>query len=92
MAKKDFKQTTAAAFISTAEPKEKPKPKPKTEPKGAEVPRGYKIVPETKSSRVQLLIPPTLKEDLKALADQEGISLNEIANEALQQYVERKGK
>lgn len=90
MAKKDFKQTTAAAFISTAEPKEKPKPK--TEPKGAEVPRGYKIVPETKSSRVQLLIPPTLKEDLKALADQEGTSLNEIANEALQQYIERKGK
>ena len=88
MAKKDFKQTTAAAFISTAEPK----PKPKTEPKGAEVPKGYKIVPETKSSRVQLLIPPTLKEDLKALADQEGTSLNEIANEALQQYVERKGK
>lgn len=88
--KKNFKQTTAAAFISTAEPKEKPKPK--EEAKGAEVPRGYKIVPETKSCRVQLLIPPTLKEDLKALADREGTSLNEIANEAFKEYLERKGE
>lgn len=43
--------------------------------------------PETRSRRVQVLITPTLFDTLKALSAETGLSVNEIVNVALTEYV-----
>ena len=58
-------------------------------------PEGYKINPiyiETKSKRVNLLLQPSLAERLRAAAAEDGTSVNEMAAEAIRQYLKnRKG-
>ena len=89
MAKKDFKKNTAELFISAAEDP----PAPSEQTGGAAIPKGYKLVKENKSERMQLLIRPTLKEDIKKeAAAQGGISMNDLINNILEEYLERKGK
>ena len=46
--------------------------------------------PETKGARLQLLIRPSVKMQLKAIAQAEGISINELANIALELYVDKR--
>ena len=69
-----------------------------TNPKGKEVPEpmatdqmnipgGYRLAPEPKSERVQLLIRPSIKDALKKKADTEKVSLNECINRVLEEYV-----
>jgi len=91
MAKKDFKdKDTAKLFISAAEdPKEAPQT---TTPEGFIVPKGYKLVKETKSERLQLLVRPTIKDGVKAEAEAQGLSVNELANNIFEEYLERKGR
>lgn len=51
---------------------------------------GYRANPkfiETKSERVQLLLQPSVVEDIKLLAKQKGLSLNEAINKAIQNYI-----
>ena len=43
--------------------------------------------PETRSRRVQVLLTPTLFDTLKALSVETGLSVNEIINVALSEYV-----
>lgn len=99
MAKKDFTGNPAMSFISP-ESIEKvdgkktgaKKTRKATAPKGKKAPEGYKPNPEyieTKSKRVQLLVQPSVYEEVKAKAKAEGISTNEAINEALRQYTER---
>ena len=55
-----------------------------------EVPKGYKSNPEyieTKSKRLQLLIKPSTHEKLKSIADQKNISVNELINKILENYI-----
>ena len=52
----------------------------------ATVPKGYMIVPEPKTARIQLLVSPTMKEDLKRIALREGRSVNDLCNHALTEY------
>lgn len=95
MAKKDFTNNPAMSFISqeTIDKVDgKQKRKKTTTPKGKKAPEGYKPNPEyieTKSKRVQLLVQPSVYEEVKAKAKAEGISTNEAINEALRQYTER---
>lgn len=94
MAKKEFKNNPALAFISKdsidkAEGQEESKPILKGK---KEAPAGYKPNPEyieTKSKRVQILIQPSVHDKLKAIAKAENTSVNEIINIALREYVER---
>lgn len=71
------------------------KPAPKTEKRTtgkAKAPEGYKPNPEyieTKSKRVQLLVQPSVYEEVKAKAKAKGVSINEAINEALREYTER---
>lgn len=98
--KKDFSQIAAAAFITTTEeaPKE-PKAKPKrsakkgTELPGEEMkaPKGYRLLPEIKSERLQLLIKPSTKEALKKIAKEKGESVNDIANKLFEEFINGKG-
>lgn len=88
MAKKDFKTSAADMFITASE---EPKPKTKrkaTTPK-AEAPivaRGFQVVPEYKKERLQLLLKPSTKEDLKRIAQEDGVSVNELINRILEDY------
>lgn len=90
MAKKDFKKNPAEIFISAAEEQETPQQMQDT---GVTIPKGYKLVKENKSQRMQLLVRPTLKDAIRAEAEaQGGISMNDLVNNILEEYLERKGK
>ena len=89
MAKKDFKKNTAELFISAAEEQEAPQQMQDT---GANIPKGYKLVKENKSERMQLLIRPTLKEAIKAEAEAQGLSMNDLVNNIFEEHLERKGR
>ena len=89
MAKKTFKDNINPAmnFISqeSIDRAETTAETVKTRP--AKAPEGYKLNPlyiETKSKRLQLLIQPSLHEKLKTKARAEGISVNELVNNILQ--------
>ncbi|HGJ5866437.1 MULTISPECIES: hypothetical protein [Arsenophonus] len=94
MSKKSFANANPAmAFISIAEGTEdfsltqsiKAELPIKPEPKiGKEE---VKIVPETKSKRVQMLMQPSLYNEIKKKAEQKGISVNEMMHEILKSYV-----
>ena len=89
MAKKNFDDTF---FISSAHeeaPKEAPSAADQT---GLTVPKGYKLVKENKSQRMQLLIRPTLKEAIRAEAEAQGLSMNDLVNNIFEEYLERQGK
>ena len=51
------------------------------------IPVGYRLAPEPKSERVQLLIRPSIKDALKKKADTEKVSLNEYINQVLEKAV-----
>lgn len=98
MAKKNFKQNNPAeAFITMPETETEPiREEIPSKPTGArKPPEGYKLNPEyieVKSKRVQLLLQPSIVEALKELAKEKGLSMNETANEAIKEYLEREGK
>ena len=60
----------------------------------------YEIVPmkknplyiETKSKRFNVLMQPTLHKRLKSLADEKGISLNELIHSTLETYADEEEK
>lgn len=82
--KKSFKTALnpAAQFISIPEAQEEPTPSAAPERLGAfEAPEGYKVNPayiEKKTRRLQLLMRPSLYDRLKAKAEAEGQSVNEM--------------
>lgn len=92
MAKKSFK-SAAELFLSATEIEpEAPKPEtPKQEKKaaGVNVPKGYKLVKENKSERMQLLIRPTIKESIRNIAAAQGLSMNDLINNIFEEYIER---
>ena len=54
-------------------------------------PEGYKLVPtESKTARLQLLITPTTKEQLKRRSKAEGRSINDICNQAITDYLSQR--
>lgn len=83
--KKNLKPTNpAAAFISAAEPEPSKQP-----------PDGYKMNPrfvENRTRRMNLLLPPSVADELKALAADQGISVNELANRALKDLLDGQQK
>ena len=88
MAKKDFKKNPAEMFISTAERQ------PEAAPANTEsivVPKGYKMVREAKSQRMQLLVRPTTKDAIRKAAAAQGLSMNDLVNQILDEYAERQG-
>ncbi len=80
MAKKDFKQDTTQLFLTKAEPEPEPEKVP-------EAPKGYKLIRESKSDRTQILLRPSTKRNLKAVARERDMSLNELINTVLEKYL-----
>lgn len=54
---------------------------------GIEIAKGYELKRETKSRRVQLLMRPYTHERMKQLAEEDGISFNELMNRVCDAYV-----
>ena len=85
MAKKNFNlENPAMQFIST------PAEEVKTEEAEAiaPAPEGFKINPlylEKKSRRLQLLMKPSIYDKLKARADREGNSVNDVVNNLIEE-------
>ena len=89
MAKKDFKQNPAELFISAPEDAQEA---PGQAQEGFTIPQGYKLTRESKSLRMQLLVRPLTKEAIKAEADAQGVSMNDLVNTILEEYLERMGR
>lgn len=94
MAKKTFKDSLNPAmnFISkeSIEKADGDQTVPETT-KSGKPPKGYKLNPlyvETKSRRLQLLVQPSLHEKLKTKANENGMSLNELVNTILQDFLD----
>lgn len=100
MAEKKSFLNPALQFISAAE---EPEERSRQDHKGemlnnsaekeaaGTTPQGYRIAPEFKTARVQLLIRPTIKNAIRSAAAAQGISLNELIGQILEQYAEGKG-
>lgn len=56
-------------------------------PEGIEVPKGWKLLRESKTERLQLLIRLTTKNDMRRVAAEQGRTLNDLVNEILENYV-----
>ena len=96
--RKDFKnEDIASAFISAMNaPDPAPAPKKPAQKKAQAKPdftppKGWKLVKEARSERIQLLVRPTTREQLKAEADKAGQSLNEYVNNILEDYLRKGG-
>lgn len=48
-----------------------------------------KDTPESKSKRIQVLVTPTMFDSLKSLKEDTGLSVNEIINLALEEYMKK---
>lgn len=97
MAGKNYK-IAAKNFITTPEPEEVQAgsgkasgKKPAADPgETLQAPKGYKLVPETKDARIQLLLKPSIKEGLRRAAHEEYTSINNLVNDILQEWLERR--
>lgn len=95
MAKKNF-INPAAAFISEAE-QEEPIKETTTEENTTddnffEVPEGYRLRRESKTIRLQLLIRPTTKKYLKQIAEERKVSMNDLVNGILENFIKEENK
>ena len=88
MKKEGFKQSAAELFISAAEDKQEAAQAPQED---VIIPKGYKLVKENKSERMQLLVRPVIKEAIRAEAAAQGLSMNDLVNNIFEEYLERKG-
>lgn len=103
MDKKGFKKDASEFFISSAEEQETEQPiiednhkKIKKNPKNdknmgldVELPEGYKIVKESKTERIQILVRPTTKKNLEAEHKAQKISINALINNILEDYFDK---
>lgn len=81
---KATRKNPTETFLSTAE-----EPKEEAKAQDPAIPEGYKLVKESKSERLQLLIRPTTKKRLKVEAIAQGVSVNDLVSTILEDYLER---
>lgn len=90
---KSYKKDTTEFFLSSAQDAVELDPvqteKEKKDPEGVQIPDGYRLVKETKSKRMQLLVRPSTQDALKKAAAREGISVNDLANRIFEEYIEK---
>lgn len=59
--------------------------------KTPKIPLGYRLVPERKSERIQLLIRPSIKKETAKLAKENGKSLNDYIESLLEANITAAG-
>ena len=71
----------------TGAPEAQTRPAPKTVPvDGAEVVIQQPGAKETRTARMQFILPPSLKTRITRAAKEQGVSVNELVNQLLEQY------
>ena len=88
---KSFEMETPTNAFITGKTDDR-RPDPTIQLKNIEVPRGYKLVKESKSKRIQLLVTPSTFADLKAAALTQDISLNQLCNRIFEEYLRGDGE
>lgn len=90
MANKSFKKNAAELFISSAEEVTTPE-ETQEDLQSGKARIGYTIglVPEKKTERMQLLVKPSVKAAIKQLADERGLSMNDLIGQIFEDYLER---
>ena len=83
---KDFEKNATDMFISKKE-EPAPEPTPAPDPEILVAPAGYELVRKVKNTRLQLLVREDTKEFLRQRAFDMRISINELANQALEEYM-----
>ena len=83
MSRKSF--TVSEDFLTAPEPEAQETTGEKKP--GLFVPEGYKLVPESKTARVQLLLTPTMKANVKRVAEEKGISINQLYEDVMMEYL-----
>ena len=53
------------------------------------VPRGYRLVKQTKSERMQLLVIPYIQEALRDYAAKQGTSVNDLVGTILAEWIDK---
>ena len=96
--KKSFKNNPAYNFITHPDAEQEgPQTTPQQQPAqigqadGFNIPKGYRLAPEFKSERIQLLVTPETKAAIKQAAAAEGVSMNELINRILDEYIAANG-
>lgn len=64
----------------------------KKTPENIEIPFGYELRPQKRTRRLQLLTIPAIYDELKRIADNEGVSVNELCNDIFMEYLKERGK
>lgn len=82
--KLDIKESIATAFMSGTN-----QPATAQDPEALEVPKGYKLVKESRTVRMQILVDADTKQYLKDKSYKLGLSMNEIINQALEDYIKK---
>lgn len=96
MSKNDFRKNASEFFISSATDKEDRQPEQtKTEDDAAGIkdinlPRGFMVAPQPKNRHMHILVQQSTADDIKAISANQGISMNELVNRILRDYLERK--
>lgn len=85
--KKNFKENPTAFFISDPEPEVPAQAPADGDIEKIAVPLGYKIVPEAKSRRTQILVRPTMFDAFRRACDAERVSVNEKINQLMEDYL-----
>lgn len=94
MARKKFNniENPALAYISTKEPEEQEEATTPAEEETGNPPKGYKLNPkyiETKTKRVQLVLKPSMVDEVKKVAKSKKQSINSTIEEAIEEYLKR---
>lgn len=98
--KKDFGSNPALQFITESTESSKPKSNKKVKKETLEdrleeiralLPEGkhIEVRTEPRSQRLQLVITPTMKRQMREAAEQQGISINEFVVRAIDEKIER---
>ena len=87
--KKNFKATEnpTMQFITTDAPEPQPLPKIKAPLEEVAIPEGYRLIRESKTARLQLLVRPQIKDGLQEVAEAEGLSLNELCSQVFENFL-----
>lgn len=94
LTKPEEKQTQAAATDQRGDAATDPAKEDQPTTTVGEPPKGYKRNPEyveIKKTRVQLVLQPSVVKRLKKAAGKKKLSMNETANRAIIEYLEREG-
>ena len=87
MGKYTSRKNETSMFTSPKSDDEKPEQPTAAAPTEFTVPEGYRLVRESRTARLQILVRPGIHAKLKSIAAEEQTSVNEIVNGLIEEFV-----